>query len=381
MHIVFLTNEYPKKDNPHGGIGTFVQFLANKLILEDIKVSVLGINNVFIDEFERDNKIDIYRLKKSKWKFAKFYDQNKRLQNKIHQINKENNIDIIEGSELNFAFFSKKTTYKKVISLHGGHHFFTLELDKKTSFWRAYQERKSFKKADGFIAVSNYVALKTKKYLKLNFKYKTIYNSINLEKFYRSDIHKEKSDKLVFIGTVCEKKGIEQLIKAFPLIKKEHPNLTLDIVGRDWKSKNIESYIEYLKLNFPEIIKDSITFKGVLPQHEIPEIIESAKVCVYPSLAESFGLTIIEAMAMGKSIAASNIEPFKEIVGNSNSISFFDPYSLESISSTVLEILNDSKLQEKLRSASREHIFNKFDTNKIVKENINFYESLRLNLI
>ena len=108
MHIVFLTNEYPKKDNPHGGIGTFVQFLANKLILEDIKVSVLGINNVFIDEFERDNKIDIYRLKKSKWKFAKFYDQNKRLQNKIHQINKENNIDIIEGSELNFAFFFKE---------------------------------------------------------------------------------------------------------------------------------------------------------------------------------------------------------------------------------------------------------------------------------
>ena len=377
MHIVFLTNEYPKKGYAHGGIGTFVKFLAHKLVLKNIKISILGINNLFIDEFEIDNKVEVYRIKKSRWKFAKFYDQNRRLQSKIEEINKKYKIDIIEGSELNFAFFKNNTPYKKVIRLHGGHHFFAHELNKKTSFWRAYQEKKSFKKADEFIAVSNYVAKKTKKYLKFNFNHKTIYNSINLENFYESNSRNEKNNKLVFIGTVCEKKGVEQLVKAFPMLKKHYPNLTLDIVGRDWKSKDIESYIEYLKNSFPKIINNDITFTGVLPQHEIPKIIEAAKVCIYPSLAESFGLTIIEAMAMGKCVAASNIEPFKEIVGKSESVLFFNPYSLESISETILEILNDINLQEKLKVSSRLHIFNKFETDKIIKENINFYESLK----
>ena len=377
MHIVFLTNEYPKKGNAHGGIGTFVKFLAHKLVLKEIKVSVLGINNLFTDEFEIVNKVDVYRLKKSKWKFAKFYDQNKRIQNKIEEINKINKIDIIEGSELKFAFFKSKTTYKKVIRLHGGHHFFAYELNKKTSFWRAYQERKSFKKADSFIAVSNYVAKKTRKYLKNNFNYKTIYNSINLENFFESNSSNEISNKLVFIGTVCEKKGVEQLIKAFPILKRKYPNLTLDIVGRDWKSNEIESYIDYLKSSYPDIINNGITFTGILPQHEIPKIIESAKVCVYPSLAESFGLTIIEAMAMGKCVAASNIEPFKEIVGKSESVVFFNPYSIESISDSILELLNKINLQEKLKVSSRLHIFNKFDTDKIIKENISFYQALK----
>lgn len=376
MHICFLTNEYPKKNQPHGGIGTFVNFLAENLVQKGIFVSIVGINNNSNDENSIENKVSIYRLGKSNWKIGKFYHYNKKIKKKLREIHLINPIDILEGSELSFAFFSKKTPYQKLIRLHGGHHFFAFEQNKKTSFWKAFQEKKSFKNANNYIAVSEYVGKQTKKYLKYNFNYTVIYNSINLTNFYKSDIIKEKEYKLLFIGTVCEKKGIKQLLLALPKIKKKIPNVTLDIVGRDWKSKKINSYIEYLKVEFSEIINDFVTFKGVLPQNEIPKVIETAQVCVYPSLSESFGLTLIEAMAMGKVVAASNIAPFKEIICNTESIEFFNPNSIESLSKSISDLLTNESLRGELILKSRKHIFNKFNPAKITEQNIKFYKSI-----
>ena len=373
MHICFLTNEYPKHGESHGGIGTFVKFLAEKLVYKGVTVSVVGINNSLFKENTVNKSVSIYRLGKSNWKFGKFYHHNRKIQKKLKEIHAQKPIDIVEGSELNFAFFPNKTPYKKLIRLHGGHHFFAIEQGLKPALWRGFQEKRSFKKADYYVAVSDFVGNQTKKYLKSNFSFKTIYNSINLESFYESNIEKEKPFKLVFIGTVCEKKGIDKLILALPLIKKKHPEVTLDIVGRDWFSKEGESYIKYLKTVIDDDMRGNIIFLGNMPYHALPKIIESSQVCVFPSIVESFGLTIIEAMAMGKPVAASDIKPFKEIVGNSNSVSFFDSNSIKDISDKISVLLSDRQLRGDISKKSREHIYRMFDTNKIVADNINFY--------
>ncbi|AUC84415.1 glycosyltransferase family 1 protein [Polaribacter sp. ALD11] len=372
MHICFLTNEYPNKEEPHGGIGTFVKFLAEKLIENGVFVSVIGIYKN--EESLKINGVNIYRLKKSDWKFAKFYHHNNKIQKKIIEIQKELPIDIIEGSELNFAFFSKETTYKKVIRLHGGHHFFASEEGRKTALWRSYQEKISFKKADYYISVSNYVGEETKRLLNYQFNFKTIYNSIDLNSFYKSDKKVEIQHKLLYVGTVCEKKGIEKLISAMPLIKKKYPNIVLEIAGRDWVTNKGESYIKYLKSIISEDTTGSIKFIGNIPYSKLPKKIESAHVCIFPSLAESFGLTLIEAMAMGKLIAASNIKPFKEIVGNSSSIVFFNPFYKTEIYEKVSYLLSIEK--DLLRDNSRKHVFKIFNSEKILKDNIDFYNSL-----
>ena len=166
---------------------------------------------------------------------------------KLKEIHSVNPIDIVEGSELSFAFLPKSTSYKKVIRMHGGHHFFAITLNKKPALWRSFQELKSFKKADALIAVSNYVGETTKQLVKFNLQFEVIYNFIDLERFKKSDTDLKEENTIVFIGTVCEKKGVKQLVEAFPLIKKKFPNVKLYLVGRDWKSKEIDSYINYLK--------------------------------------------------------------------------------------------------------------------------------------
>lgn len=378
MHIVFLTNEYPKQGKSHGGIGTFVKFLAENLVSKGVTVSIVGINNSLLNENTENNNVSIYRLRKSNWKLGKFYHHNRKIQNKLKEIHAQNPIDIVEGSELNFAFFPNKTPYKKLIRLHGGHHFFALEQGRKTAAWRSFQEKRSFIKSDYFVAVSNFVGNQTKKYLNYNFNFKTIYNSINLSVFYESNTNLEKQSKLVFIGTVCEKKGIDKLILALPEIKKNHPEITLDIVGRDWFSKDGKSYTQYLKTIIDDDDRERVKFLGSVPYDALPKIIESSQVCVFPSIVESFGLTIIEAMAMGKAVAASNIKPFKEIVTNSNSVSFFNPNSIEDISEKISVLLSDKQIRDANGKKSREHINKMFETNKILDDNINFYKSILL---
>lgn len=376
MHIVFLTNEYPKKDTAHGGIGTFVKFLAQKLTEKEIKISILGINNLYIDEFTVENNISIYRLKKSKWMFGKFLDYSRRIQNKVKQINLNNNIDIIEGSELNFAFFPKTTTYKKVIRLHGGHHFFANELGKKTKLWKSFQEIKSFKKANNFIAVSNYVGIKTQKYLNTKFTFSTIYNSIDTEKFKPSKNNSINRNEILFVGTVCEKKGIKNLIKAIPIIETKIPNVKLKIVGRDLILENGKSYKSYLKTIIPKVYFKNIEFLNSVNHDKLPEIIDSAEICVYPSLMESFGLTVVEALSMGKPTVVSDIPPFKEIVSKNDIALTFNSVSIQDLAQKIIDLLENKELINLLKNKSRNHVLENFDQNKILNQNIKFYKSL-----
>jgi len=377
MHIVYLTNEYPYKDLAHGGIGTFVQNLARNLVKKDINVSVIGITNsnknvgTVLDE-----GVKIYRIKQSTAKFGKFIFNSLRIQKKIKEINKIHAVDIVEGSELSFAFLPKKTSYKKVIRMHGGHHFFAITLNKKTAFWRAFQEKQSFRKADALIAVSNYVGETTKQLLNFKLSYKTIYNFIDFTKFKETTKIEQESNAIVFVGTICEKKGVKQLVEAFSIIKNKIPNATLHLVGRDWSSSNIKSYINYIKTIIPVEDTKAIKFYGAVPYHKMPTILAKAQVCVYPSHMESFGLTVVEAMAMEKPIVFSSIPPFKEIILDKVSGLECNPYNPNDIAEKIILLLEDKKNAFQLGINAGESVLEQFEIITLVGKNIQFYRSI-----
>ncbi len=376
MHIVFLTNEYPNSKDSHGGIGTFVQNLARKLVVNNIAVSVVGISSSYDDSTEVDNGVKVFRIAKSKARFGKFLFNSLRIKNKLTELNSKNNIDIVEGSELSFAFLPKKTLYKKVIRMHGGHHFFAVTLGNNTAFWRSYQEKKSFKKADTLIAVSDFVGNKTKELLKFSKPFKTIYNFIDFTKFQPNNSIKITENSILFIGTVCKKKGVKELIQAFEIVKNKVPNAVLDIVGRDWNDAKVGSYTKYVKTFISHKNSNSVKFHGTIPYNQISEFISSSHICVFPSHMESFGLTLIEGMAIGKPIVASNIGPFKEIMTNKTSGLYCNSYSPEDIAEKIIELLSDINAANIMALNAKKEVEEKFNSDRIIEENINFYKSI-----
>ncbi len=376
MHIIYLTNEYPKKGTNGGGIGSVVHFLGRQLVSKGIRVSVVGMNNCTMNENDNDNGVQVYRLAKSTWKFAKFYDNTKRILKKINEINSVHSVDIVEGSELNFSFFPKNTKYKKLIRLHGGHHFFAIELNKKPALWRGFQERKSFRNADSFVAVSNYVGLKTRIYLQNNFDYKTIYNSININKFNESNTKKISKNTLLFVGTVCEKKGVKDLVLAMYNIKKEFPDVILKIVGRDWFFPNGNSYTKYLKEYISKDIEKNIQILGPLPHNEIPTLIESAEICVFPSHMEAMPIAWLEGLSMGKPVVGTNIGPGREAIIQGETGILAEPNSPEDLSNKIKYLLNNKSKALEMGKHAREDILSRFNSETIVNQNIAFYKFL-----
>ncbi|NQY28903.1 MAG: glycosyltransferase family 4 protein [Flavobacteriaceae bacterium] len=376
MHICFITHEYPKKGFPHGGIGSFVQTLAKACVAQGVTVTVVGIGYTHTYEEAVDCGVHIYRIARSNAKFGKFIDNSKKINHTLKEIHEKTPIDIIEGAELEFAFIKKIPAVKYVIRMHGGHHFFAKTLHKEVNKWKAFKEKRSFLKADFFIAVSDFVGIKTAELLNRKIKYKRIYNFVDIAKF-KSEVGINVDDnKITFIGTVCEKKGVRQLIQAMPLINQAFPNAYLEVIGRDWFFPNGKSYIAFLKETVANADFKNINFRGVVSYEQIPLYIDTAKLCVFPSHMESFGLTIIEAMAMNKPIVVSDIAPFKEIVGKTNSVLFCNPQSPEDIAEKVIYSLQHQKEIKDKANLAKKRIVNMFSKDKIIKENIAYFKSI-----
>jgi len=381
MHICFLTHEYPKEGFPHGGIGTFVKTIGKAFVNEGHKVSVLGINNYNSqEEVITIDGITIHRLKPRKIKGLTWLLNSQSINYRIKKINNQTPIDIIETPELGLAFLNKLSGVKYIIRLHGGHHFFSESENRSINWWKGFQEKKSFKKADAFIAVSNYVKQHTAKYLSYNNKKNQIIKyPIDLELFCPKPEIDISANTILFAGTVCEKKGIRQLILAMKKVFNSFPEMKLEIYGRDWFFNDGRSYIEFLKKEIIPTLEENakkIIFKGAVSTNELANKYALSTLCVFPSLMETQGLVVPEAMAMEKLVIFSNSGPGPETITHKETGLLCNPYDIESISENIIWGLNNIEKSKIIRQNARNFVLDNYNIKTLVKDNIEFYKSI-----
>ena len=378
MHICFLSYEYPLWGT--GGIGSFIQTIGHGLAKEGHTVTVIVSSNLKEMVFIDDAGVSVYRLPAPKYfKKGRFIEIAYRIRKQIKEVHSKNPIDIVETAETGLCFLPRKTPYKRVIRLHGGHHFFAESENRPIYAWRAWQERVSFKKADAFAAATQYVIDHTGKYLSMaNRPVEVINFPIDSKRFPQADSSKTIKHKLVFAGTVCEKKGIRQLIQAIPLVVGKYPDVTLDVYGRDWFFPDGASYVQYLKNQFPEEILLYVTFHGAIKFEEIPQKYAEAELCVFPSHMETLGLVAPEAMMTGKSVMFSNTGPGPEIVSHKKTGLLCDPYSPDNIAENILFAFDNPQTMKTIAEEGQKFALEKFDVQNSVRANIKFYQSLFL---
>jgi glycosyltransferase involved in cell wall biosynthesis len=379
MHLCLITHEYPKTGFAHGGIGSFLKTFAPKLVAQGVKVTVLGLSYDYQDDYQEDQGVQIYRLRYKNVKWLSWYFGLKAMNKKIAQIHKELPIDIIESAELELAFLNKLPGVKYVIRLHGGHHFFAEAENRKINFWKGFQEKLSFKKADAFISVSEYVKTHTKKFLSFNNKQVALICSPIDVDFFSPTAILAKQHSIVFVGTVCEKKGVRQLIQSFPIIKEKFPNSTLEIYGRDWLFPNGKSYIEMLQgTEIPKLgssAKD-VFFRGPVNYEVIPEVYAKAQVCVFPSHMETQGLVAPEAMAMEKLVIFTNQGPGPETITSFENGLLCNPFDVEDIAEQIIWAFSNEEKVAVICKKARQSVIDKYALATIIQENIDFYTKL-----
>lgn len=150
------------------------------------------------------------------------------------------------------------------------------------------------------------------------------------------------NDYCLYVGRLVPHKNLARLIKAFSLVSREVKDLQLVIVGR--KNRRFSS-------EFESRAKDSGVFNRILfldwvPLEDLAPLYKRAKVLVYPSLYEGFGLPPLEAMACGTPVITSNISSLPEVVGDAALL--VDPYNVEDIANSIVKVIRDQDLSARL---------------------------------
>lgn len=173
-------------------------------------------------------------------------------------------------------------------------------------------------------------------------KFNLIVNKERKKEFFQL-LELEENDEIIFIvGTLQKRKNIINIIKAYNLYinKNRNSNLKLILAGsKGYGYDEIEK--EYQNSNFKSRIKilDYITEEQKILLYKL------AKIFVFPSLYEGFGMPIVEAMAAGTPVITSNISSMPEVAGDAALI--VNPYSIEEISSAIEKYDLNEKLRKK----------------------------------
>ena len=377
MHIVFITHEFPKQGIPHGGIGSFLKTHCNQLAKFGLIVTVLGIGNNKNTVIEDHGGFSVIRigqprkLKGFNSILNAFY-----VYSEIKKLNRQKPIDIIEGSELSFGLLPRIENVKYVVRLHGGHHFFAESENRGINKWKGFLEKRSFSKADAFIGVSDYVVSHTSKLLSFNNKPIEIINYPLDTSLFAPHSVVIRRRSILFAGTVCEKKGIRQLLMAMPLIKAVHPNLQLEVYGRDSKKEGYKSYIDFLKQTLDSSCLEGVTFHGAVLHETLPKLYASAQICVFPSHMETQGLVAPEAMLMKKPVLFTELGPGPETIVPYQTGMLCNPRSPEDIAEKLIWMLNNPVECSVMGEKARLFALKKFNEEMITVKNIEFYKSV-----
>lgn len=150
-------------------------------------------------------------------------------------------------------------------------------------------------------------------------------------------------DYILTIGTVHPRKNYARLIDAM----KQFKDLKLVIIGkRGWLYKSILTQAQSLNL--------SISFLDYVPASDLPALISGARLFVFPSLYEGFGLPILEAQACGVPVVCSNSSSLPEAAGYA--AIFFDPLSVDSMADAIQRGMSDEGLRTEMISRGFENI-------------------------
>jgi glycosyltransferase involved in cell wall biosynthesis len=233
------------------------------------------------------------------------------------------------------------------------------------------------KSADSIIAISEQTASDIIHFLKVDpAKIKIVYQGAHpsFKRVTTADDRKLVQKKyglpdtyILNVGTIEERKNVLSLVKAFKNLP-ESKRIPLVIAGRQTSyTKIVKDFVTAHKLERWVIFLHGALFA------DFPSLYQGARLFVYPSLFEGFGIPVIESIESKVPVITSKGSCFSEAGGPSSC--YVDPNNVEEFSNAILEVLENDAMREKMITNSYSYIA-KFQPPVIGENLFNLYKSL-----
>jgi len=142
----------------------------------------------------------------------------------------------------------------------------------------------------------------------------------------------ENGIKLLYVGRISKEKNLDLIAEAFPSLLKTHPTLSMTFVGEG-------PYRQELQARLASV--SNVFFTGVIHGEDLASIFASADIMVFPSLTDTFGNSVVEALASGVPCITSNQGGPKEIIIDGQCGFIFDPKFEYDLQSKLLSLIDD----------------------------------------
>src|SRR5271155_72315 len=258
----------------------------------------------------------------------------------------------------------------------------------QTGFWGSLHfqlTKRVLRGAARIFAVSNFTKIEIEKLFAVPAgRIEVVYNAID-ERLLRG--HASAADRqliaeryqvtypfLLYAGRISPHKNVVRMIEAFSALKTElekdqaFPDLKLIIIGDD-----VSGNPDLRRTVIRSGVQNDVRFLGFVPIEVLRTFYDAAKIFVFPSLYEGFGLPPLEAMAHGTPVVTSNVSSLPEVVGNAAVL--VHPENVFEIMRALHRVLLDQPLREKMKERSYRQAA-KFSWEKSVRRIMNAYQEV-----
>ncbi len=170
------------------------------------------------------------------------------------------------------------------------------------------------------------------------------------------------------VGSLTWQKGFEYLLRAWVLVRANFPHARLFIFGEGELAHKLKSLVVTLR------IADSCTFNGFEP--DMKEAFAGLDLFVLPSLAEGLPMVLLEAMACGKPVVATNIAGNSDVITPDTDGLLVKPGDTGDLATALIRLLQSPELAFRLGISARHTILERFSVDRMIRETDILYQNL-----
>ncbi len=229
------------------------------------------------------------------------------------------------------------------------------------------------KRADQIVTYSEFMKNQIVKWYGLSSQeIAVIPNGVNIKKFtdFNGQFSLDGDPAILYVGHLSKFKSVDILISAVSRLRSQLPNMKLHIVG----CGNKEPALRLLAKE--NDVGNIVIFHGQAFPETIPLYYKAADFCVFPSIRDSFGLTLLEAMASGAPVIASNRGGTPEVITQGGDGILFEPDVDNSLENAILSLSQNQDLRKKLSSNGYRRVASNYSWDKIAQKYFSLYKNL-----
>lgn len=376
MHVCFICGEYPRPGRAHGGIGRKLQLLAERLVAEGHRATVVGIEES--EQSIEQRGVQIHAIRRVKAPAGMSFLINRlRLRSKLRELIKKEAIDIIEHQDNNAPLAPVQLPIPRVVRYSCSHTYFARVLGHRPNLIRYWLERRSIRRAAGHAACSSFVGAFSAGIFGVQpSRVVTLYNPVDLTEFPEPSPEQIIPGRVVFVGSIYWVKGVYELFEAFERLHARQPHATLVMVGKDRPDTRNDnaSTSKRLVASLSLTARSRVVFLGHEDRAGVCRELAKAEVFVLPSKNEGHSNAVSEAQAAGKAVVLGDRASAREVVEHGVSGLLVDPEDPDDIANKIEMILTNGELRDCLSGGARSVVEDKFSLDVLMPQNVRFYQ-------